>query len=272
MEVLTLSLDFEFDCKSKGWEAVFHYVGGYCNHGSNFSRNLKGFTVWKTPSGELYAEVLLTQNKSTLIDYDLLDFVCQSNWVAAKDGFWGYRVTRYTPKGEGGDQLLHRLLFKEGCNEGLIIDHINNDFPNSYALDNRRCNIRYTFKNTHNVRKYTTNTSGYTGIIPNRYNKLTVQVTLDKKRPYVPYYGVDALDDALLCRDMFKVVLHTHYDDMEDRESIIKEIIDLYDGKKLPSSKPEKDTLELFRQIHIKDSLDLPSKIDLLRQRVKDSL
>lgn len=254
-----------------GWEEVFHHVGGCNNHGSISSRNLKGFTLWKTQDCQFYVELLLTQDRSTLIDYDNLVTVCESNWVAAKDSRWGYRVTRFASVGE--EQLLHRVLFKDKCEEGLTIDHINNDFPESYALDNRRCNIRFTLKNTHNVRKYTTNTTGNTGIIFNKNNnKLTVQVTLDKKRPYVPYYKIEDLEDAIVCRDMFKVVLHTHYDYIAIDSLLVRSIIDLYDGVKLPSTKPEKDVMELFKQIRIKSSLDLDSKVGSLRQRVKDSI
>lgn len=259
-----MSLDFSFDCVAKGWRPIFHHVGSCLNHGKSENRTLKGFTLWETKDGSKVVELLLTQNKSTLIDYDCLSIVCESNWVAAKDSEWGYRVTRYANRGE--EQLLHRVLFKDDCPEGLTIDHINEDFPESYALDNRKCNIRFTSKNTHNVRKYSSNTSGHTCLIfRKKTGKLTVQVRLNKKTPYTPYYESHDVKSALKCRDMFKVILHKHFKNIDNLTDVTNKVIDLYDNNVDPCDKPERDVIELFKQIKRKGSLDLESKITFLK-------
>lgn len=260
-----MSLDFSFDLISKGWKLCFSFRGDYLNHKSTTS-NTKGYDVWKDLAGNKVVELLLTQGKTTLIDFDNLDRVCESNWCAGKDSNWGFRVIRGSVKGQS--QLLHRELHHK---HNLTTDHINEDFPDSYALDNRKINIRYTDKNTHNVRKYKSNKSGHSNILHyKKGDKWVVQVRLDKKSPYAPYYDIDQLQSAITCRNLFKIVLHKHRGHNTDSCQYRKHkelIIRLYDKVAIPTTKPEKDVMELFKQINKKKSLHLREKIDSLRDK-----
>lgn len=261
-----MSLDFKFELGKEGWVLVNVLYNGYKEHKTTYC-NKKDIRIWEDLDGNLVAELDLTQGKTTLVDYCDLEDVCKYNWIAAKDGEWGYRAVKASV--DGKSQLLHRLLYQQ---ENLIIDHINNAFPNSYALDNRSVNIRHTDKNTHNVRKYKSNSSGHSNIIYCKgRNKLVVQVRLDKKAPYVPYYDKHMLEDALLCRDLFKIVLHEHKGHLlteEDYREHSQLVIDLFEKKVSPTTKPEKDVVELFRQITKKNTLSLEDKIVQIKDRL----
>lgn len=271
-----MSLDFKFDIEKEGWLLIETIKGGYKAHRTTTGRwnNTKNINIWKDLDGNKVAELDLTQGKTTLIDYLYLDEVCKYNWSAARDGDWGYRVVAWN-KTLGKNVLLHKHLF-DNDNELDLADHINVCFPDSYTLDNRKCNVRNTQNNTHNVRKYKSNTSGHPNIIFNRrLQKYTVQVTVNQKRPYSPYYHKDELEEALLCRDIFKVLLHNHKGHLITDENYIsycKYILLVYDKDTVPESRIKSDVLELFRQIKLKGTFDLKGKIFEIRQRVKDSI
>tara|TARA_R110000851_G_scaffold77313_2_gene169909 strand:+ start:2008 stop:2790 length:783 start_codon:yes stop_codon:yes gene_type:complete len=260
-----MSLDFSFGLGSLGWSLVETLEGGYGNHKSTKGRwnNTKDIFVWKDMEGNLVAELVLTQGVSTIVDYDKLEKICKYNWCAARDAHWGYRVMAHTHS--NSRVLLHQFLF--GSEVGTV-DHINTSFPNSYALDNRKNNIRITDKNTHNVRTYKSNTSGYPNIIITKSGKYNVQVTVNQKRPYTPYYEMSELPAAILCRDLFKVVLHKHKGHNITEEEYIahkKLILTLYDKTKIAQTKTEFNILELFKQIKLKGTLDLKERLSSFR-------
>lgn len=228
-----MSLNFSFNCEQKRWKLLDVFEDGYLNHVTNKGRwnNRKDILVWQTDVGDRVAELILTQGYSCIIDYDQLDKVCEFSWSAAKDGDWGIRVIAYCKRTKKCI-LLHKMLYDTEVPAGYIIDHINTDFPEAYALDNRRCNIRFTKKNTHNVRKYKNNTSGEPNIIINKYGKYNVQVTLDQKRLHCPYYEPWELNDAKICRDVFRILLHDYTArqfsdvDLNKYSNIIIQIVD----------------------------------------------
>ncbi|AHK11211.1 homing endonuclease HNH [Shewanella sp. phage 1/4] len=271
-----MSLKFKFDLGKEGWSLIDTLKGGYKEHRTTTGRwnSNKDIKIWGDLDGNKVAELDLTQGKTTLIDCCDLDVVCKHNWSAAKDGEWGYRVVAWDRE-LSKNILLHKYLFDNG-NKVDVVDHINVCFPNSYTLDNRRCNIRNTPNNTHNVRKYKSNTTGYPNIIFNiRSQKYNVQVTVKQKRPYCPYYPQEELEAAILCRDTFKVLLHNHKGHLVTEEDYIiycKYLLSVYDGMSVPESRLKNDVLELFRKIKLKDTFDLENKITEIRQRVKDSI
>ncbi len=266
-----MSIHFQFNLADIGWVKLKTLVDGFKNHRSSArTSSCKDINIWLDLDGNKVAELTLTQGKTTLIDYEDLEMVCSSNWSAARDSEWGYRAVTGNKDGE---RLLHRKLYAK---EGYLIDHINEEFPDSYALDNREVNIRYTNKNTHNVRKYKSNTTGHPNIIfVKRSNKYIVQVRRNKRAPYCPYYTPDRLQEAIQCRDLFKTVLHDHRGQMMDDkmyEDNCKAVIGVYDGILKDDSKPFRDLKVLFDQIKTKKSLDLAAKISEIRERVKKSI
>jgi hypothetical protein len=271
-----MSLGFNFSLEEEGWVLVDTIKGGYGAHKTTTGRwnNNKNIKVWEDLDGNKVAELDLTQGKTTLVDYIDLGKVCKYNWSAAIDGVWGYRVLAWD-KDLSKTILLHKFLF-DNEDKSELVDHINANFPDSYALDNRRCNIRNTPNNTHNVRKYKSNTTGHPNIILNaRSQKYNVQVTVGQKRPYCPYYPQGELEDAILCRDTFKVLLHNHKGHLVTEDGYISHcryILSVYDKYPVPDSRLKNDVLELFRQIKRKDIFDLEDKISEIRQRVKDSI
>ncbi len=270
-----MSTSFKFNLEKEGWVVVQYHEDGYGNHRTSKGRwsNQKYVTVWETLSGELVAELGLTQGFSCLIDLDDLENVCQHNWVAAKDGGWGIRVGCHN-KETKKFTLLHKFLYDKSCMKNQVVDHINEQFTDSYALDNRKVNIRFTDKNTHNVRKYKSNTTGEPNIIVNKRGKLNVQVTLNEIRYHCPYYDSGEIISAIYCRDLFKIVLHKHKGHNISDTNFIKyskDVLDVYEGIAKPS-KTTNNLKILFNKIRKIGGFDLDAKISEIRQRVREQL
>lgn len=95
-----------------------------------------------------------------LIDEEDLHLLLDRKWHVRANRSNRY-VQRNLTDGHGylGCESLHRLI--TGCEDGMVVDHINGN-----GLDNRRCNLRVCShsENMQNRKMHRNNQSGYKGI------------------------------------------------------------------------------------------------------------
>lgn len=77
---------------------------------------------------------------------------------------WYFNQNGYARSSEG--EYFHRLVMD--VPDGYIVDHINGD-----RLDNRKCNLRICkpADNSHNMKMFSTNSSGHTGVYKTKNGK-----------------------------------------------------------------------------------------------------
>lgn len=100
--------------------------------------------------------VLLNSDKHFICDEDALELVKRYTWYFNQNG--------YARSSEG--EYFHRLVMD--VPDGYIVDHINGD-----RLDNRKCNLRICkpADNSHNMKMFSTNSSGHTGVYKTKNGK-----------------------------------------------------------------------------------------------------
>jgi len=107
-----------------------------------------------------------------LVDYEDLEKICDYNWYASSQGKYGFRVAtdinyrKVDGKKKKDTLLLHQLL-TDTFKSCLVCDHINEEYPDSFELDNRHVNLRVVTnkQNQKNRRLSNNNTSGFTGVV-----------------------------------------------------------------------------------------------------------
>ncbi len=109
----------------------------------------KPLQLYHRDNGEGVGLMFLTQGQYTLIDWSNLHQITEYNWYAKSCGKYGYAVvTDVNYKNLNGKRskdtmFLHQLLTNTFKSD-KVCDHINIDFPESFELDNRVCNLRVT--------------------------------------------------------------------------------------------------------------------------------
>lgn len=105
--------------------------------------------------------ILLTQDKSTIIDDIDYELVSRYKWYWVKKNRSKYGYAQRTIRTKTGKLHidLHRFLID--AKKGQIVDHIN-----GISLDNRRENLRFVTpkQNAQNSMRPVTNKSGYKGV------------------------------------------------------------------------------------------------------------
>lgn len=140
-------------------------------------------------------EVKVYFNNSDLFficDIEDIDTVISHTWHLNSN-----RYARSTDK-----QYFHQLIM--GKKDGLVIDHINQN-----KLDNRKKNLRICeyADNSHNRKKYFTNTTGHTGVTKTRYGKYNATIICQYKKINLGNY--DMYEDACKAYDDAKIQYHT---------------------------------------------------------------
>ena len=105
----------------------------------------------------------------------------------------------YVVSGCGGDCLLfHRVIMD--CPVGKYIDHIDRN-----PLNNQSDNLRITTNQINNLNKglYSTNTSGYTGVVWDKSrSKWMAQFSIGKNKN-INLGRYDKIEDAVIAREKF---------------------------------------------------------------------
>lgn len=138
-------------------------------------------------------KINLTQNKYTLVDDDMYEYLIQWKWYAhnMSGKYYANRRDVITNK----TILMHREIL--GAKKGDIIDHKNGD-----PLDNRACNLRLctSKQNSRNSKIHKNNTTGYKGIVLHKpTGKYHSRIVLDGKKLSLGYF--DNPVDAALAYD-----------------------------------------------------------------------
>jgi len=163
---------------------------------NNFGKHSK--PIHKYYDGDKMICVMeLTKGQSTIFDYEDIDIVTKYNWYAKACGKYGFTVcsdtniSKVNGKKTKDTLFLHQLLTGTFKTE-TVCDHLNFDFPDSFELDNRRCNLKVTNKsvNQKNRRLSSNNTSGFSGVV---YSKKDVgyfgRVHHKDKLVYAPLFS-----------------------------------------------------------------------------------
>ena len=130
--------------------------------------------------------VLLNSDKHFICDEDALELVKRYTWYFNQNG--------YARSSEG--EYFHRLVMD--VPDGYIVDHINGD-----RLDNRKCNLRICkpADNSHNMKMFSTNSSGHTGVYKTRNGKYEAVIVSNYNPIRLGVFGdyesaCDAYDEA----------------------------------------------------------------------------
>lgn len=148
-------------------------------------------------------QIPLTQGKFALVDDEDFDrLVAMGKWYIKKDSCNFYAVRTIKINGKRMQLPMHRaiLCMKFG---GLVVDHIDGD-----GLNNRKINLRICThaENMRNVKKPTSNTSGYKGVTFNkRLNKFVAQIGVSGKKIHIGCFenAVSAAVAYNLCAEKY---------------------------------------------------------------------
>lgn len=130
-------------------------------------------------------------NSFFVCDIEDLGVIVSHTWYLNNNG--------YARSSDG--QYFHQLVM--GKKDGLVIDHINQN-----KLDNHRKNLRACeyADNSHNTKKYSTNTTGHTGVTKTRCGKYNASIVVQYKKINLGNY--DIYDDACKAYDDAKKRYH----------------------------------------------------------------
>lgn len=142
-------------------------------------------------------EILLTQNKITLVDDEDYEWLSKHKWYADKIGNTYYAGRSIRVNGKKICVTMHREILGLKAKDGKIADHIDRN-----GLHNRKVNLRIVSQaiNIHNGRFRTNNTSGYRGVVwERRREKWQAQLTINKKNIFCGYFP--SAIEAAIARD-----------------------------------------------------------------------
>lgn len=123
-------------------------------------------------------EKILNNGAVVLFDEADLSIVSSFNWWANSRG---YVCANTYSNGVHGTVRMHRIIMN--CPDNLFVDHINLN-----PLDNRRSNLRICTRrqNNRNMKKNSTNTSGYKGVyFHKKAKKWAAIITADLVRYHI---------------------------------------------------------------------------------------
>ncbi len=150
-------------------------------------------------------EILLTQDKVTLVDDEQFDFLNQWKWWLNTNGY-ACRTIEGKPK--NGKRFRHSLyLHKFIMDTDKIIDHINQN-----KLDNRKNNLRIVNKLQNNLNRLPPkNKYGYKGVVDCNKNTKTlnpfmIRISIKNKNHYAGSFPTPHL--AALAYDLWSYDLH----------------------------------------------------------------
>jgi len=131
--------------------------------------------------------IKLTGNKFALVDDQDFELLNQWKWYAHKDGNTYYAIRGVWKDNKVFRFFMHREILDLKYKDGKITDHINRN-----GLDNRKTNLRIVTKaeNCRNHTKFSTNTSGYTGVSWHKViKKWQSQIRAGGKKINLGYYN-----------------------------------------------------------------------------------
>jgi len=126
----------------------------------------------------------LSRGYSATVDDDDFDWLSRYKWYASVTTARNktpYAVGYPLGQASGTRYYMHRLIL--ACSKGQQIDHLNRN-----GLDNRRANLRISTasQNQHNRGKINSNTSGESGVVWHRRDRLwQAQITINGKQIYL---------------------------------------------------------------------------------------
>lgn len=149
-------------------------------------------------------KIPLTQGQHALVDDADYERVSQHKWhIKRYSGGLAYATGR--PNGGERKVLMHRFILNPP--DGFEVDHINGD-----GLDNRRANLRVCShaENQKNVKKPTTNTSGYKGVAWSKHHlRWKAEIRANGKRIHLGTF--DTAEEAAAAYDTAAKQMHGEF-------------------------------------------------------------
>jgi len=147
-------------------------------------------------------EILLTQNKVTLIDDEDFEYLNRYKWSANKVNRYWY-VTARIQKSDGTkkNERMHRLIMNAPT--GMLVDHINGD-----SLDNRKENLRICKTSTNLQNQYVIRgSSRFQGVYwKEKQKKWAANIGKDGKHYYLGIYNFE--EDAARAYNQAALLLY----------------------------------------------------------------
>jgi hypothetical protein len=131
--------------------------------------------------------ITLTKGKFAIVDDEDFEELSKYKWFITK-----VYASRHS---DGRIVYMHREIMH--TSEGMETDHINGD-----VLDNRRSNLRICTRkeNARNIKRISSNTSGYKGVHWDKVNKKwRAQIQVDEKMKHIGRF--ESLLDAINAYD-----------------------------------------------------------------------
>lgn len=155
-------------------------------------------------------EILLTQNKSTIVDDEDYEYLNQFKWCLNENKQRNHLSVSKRPTKKESTKSMHRLIMN--AQPGEYVDHINRN-----PLDNRKCNLRLcsNSQNTMNRCIASNNTSGFKGVCFNKKEKRWTSTVRTNGIRYFCGYHDTAIKAALAydkkARELFKEFTYTNF-------------------------------------------------------------
>lgn len=180
------------ECSSKS-RGVFTALWSEVKRGK-VKGTLRGESRIKRNDYKIRGEVLtvyFNSGQSFVCDASDLDIVQNHTWYLNKNG--------YARSSDG--QYFHRQIID--IPEGYIVDHINGN-----KLDNRKCNLRLCrhIDNSHNMKNFSTNTSGHTGVYKQKNGRYTSTIVVNYNKIHLGVF--DSFEEACEAYDLAKTKYH----------------------------------------------------------------
>lgn len=148
-------------------------------------------------------ELILTKNKTAIVDDDDYEYLNQWKWTSHSKGY-AYRNSGRDIFGNTAAVFLHRFI--TDCPKNMIVDHINQN-----KLDNRRQNLRICTQaqNARNKPKRIDNKSGYKGVV--LHQKGLYRATCSNKNKQIHFGYFKDPHHAALAYDLWVTYLFGEY-------------------------------------------------------------
>jgi dCMP deaminase len=142
-------------------------------------------------------EIPLSQDKISIIDYDLYTLINSYKWCAYESGYTNYAITRNKNNNKTKNVVMHRFILDY---LGFNINNMDVDHINCNGLDNRISNLRIVSRSLNNAnhsKLASHNKSGYTGVSWNKQqNKWHSIIQVNKKQIHLGFFE-DKIEAAL---------------------------------------------------------------------------
>jgi len=133
------------------------------------------------------SEILLTQDKVTLVDEETFTEIGQLKWHAARDKSGRFYAKRTLPhvNGKQVTERMHRWILN--APKGMQVDHINGN-----TLDNRRENLRLATSRQNCQNRHNDRSSSYPGVnAVNRGKKWCSHITINGNLKHLGYFETE---------------------------------------------------------------------------------